>query len=123
MPTIDAKSLLALFESELSQVRFPDVDRDVLSSAMTSLEAASAEVAAAEARVQLARAAAADRQEALQKLCARAVAYARVYAEGSPALSASLDALTGEDRPSPPRKRGRPRKAAVEQVALPEAAQ
>lgn len=123
MPTTDAKLLLQLFEAELSHVRFPDVDRDVLVQALADLDAATADVATAEARVQTARSVAAEKHDALKKLSLRAIAYARVYADGSPELAAKLDALTGGERATAPRKRGRPRKSAVEQVALPEAAQ
>lgn len=114
----DARALLQLFDAELAGIKFPDVDRDVLTRALAALADADAEVAAADTRAQTARAAAADRRHELRELCRRALAYARVYAEGSAELSQRLDALAAPPRAAAPKKRGRPRKAAAEQVAI-----
>ncbi len=114
----DARALLQLFDSDLAEVKFPDVDREVLTRALAALAAADADVAAADARAQAARVTAAERRDELRRVCRRAVAYARVYAEGSPELSLKLDALAAPPRAVAPKKRGRPRKAAVEQVSI-----
>lgn len=118
MNDIDARALLQLFDADLTDVRFPDVDRDVLTRSLAALAEASAAVDAAEAQLLVARARSTERREELQRLCRRAVAYARVYAEATPALAPKLDALVGAPRAAGPKKRGRPRKPAPEQVAL-----
>ncbi|MCC6644305.1 MAG: hypothetical protein IT374_01880 [Polyangiaceae bacterium] len=118
MTDIDVAGLLQLFDAELAEVKFPEVDREVLARATSSLAAAEAAVAEADARAAASRAEALARREELGRVAARAVAYARVYAEGSPAVAAKLDALVSPPRALAPKRRGRPRKVPVEQVAI-----
>jgi ElaB/YqjD/DUF883 family membrane-anchored ribosome-binding protein len=134
------QSLLDLFAQDLADVRFADVDAKVLTRVAADVESAAAAVAAAQSVLDEARAALQHQQDVLLQLAQRALAYARVYAENDPALSASLEAialprvarqhragtrmdgsealvLSPEPQP-PPRKRGRARKENAEGEAL-----
>lgn len=130
------QSLLAIFGDYLADVRFPDVDAEVLGGAADEVRRLAQEVARAEAVLEAARAALADGQEVLLARSQRALAYARIFAEDDAALSARLDgvglpraarrvprsepAVAAADAPQPiesatangPR-RGRPRKEAA----------
>lgn len=113
------QALLALFESELKAVKFPDVDGAVLGQAAQRTRDAAEAVARAEAALELARGALAQSQETLLQKAHRAHAYARVYAEERPELALQLEAMAlprprpraGEQVAAPtPRRRGRPPK-------------
>lgn len=132
LPTL--QPLLDLFSSDLAAVRFGDVDGASLARLAVEAEAAEAEVAAAERTLEDARAVVAARTDALLQHAHRALAYARVFAEGDPALAAKLAAvalpkprkarsaeetLAEPDLASaPPRRpRGRPRKVPLAPLA------
>jgi hypothetical protein len=116
--------LRALFDSELADVRFGDLDATALERATASVRAAARELAEAEALAAAARASLESTRAALLQLGQRALAYARIYADGSPELAERLEtiAIGGETRraePRPitpgaveasPRRRGRPPK-------------
>jgi hypothetical protein len=110
--------LLDLFErGALQGVRFPDVDGPALAALAESVRESAAAVAEAEEALALARTALAERQQALIGKGQRALAYARIYAEGSAELRAELERIglpaprSANDAPAaPPRKRGRPPK-------------
>lgn len=118
------QSLVQLFQDELSGVKFPDVDADVLEKAVEKVRSASIALAEAEAIVEAAREQLTDAQEALFHKGQRALAYARVFAEEDAALAAKLDSLalprtqrkirneltSGEVQQ--PKRRGRPPKSA-----------
>jgi hypothetical protein len=93
------------------------------------VESAAEAVALAQSALDAAREALQDKQDALLQRAQRALAYARVYADGDEALSGQLDGvnlprstrrsrpedalvLSADPQPSP-RPRGRPRKAPV----------
>jgi hypothetical protein len=118
--------VLELFETELASVKFADLEADVLARAAEQTMVAAQAVAQAEATLETARAALADKQEVLAQKAQRALAYARVYAEDDAALSSRIDAIAlsrstrrtvklGDempglsDTPAPLRRRGRPR--------------
>ena len=110
-------ALLDLFARELSAVRFPDVDRDVLAEGAARVEEAALAVVAAELALAAARTALTEAQDNLHGRAQRALSYARVFADGNPDLRAQLDAIalpraTAAIRPdgTAPKKRGRPRK-------------
>jgi hypothetical protein len=132
------QAVLDLFATDLADLRFADVDANVLARLASETHAASEAVAVAQAALDTARSALQERQDALLAQAQRAHAYARVYAEGDDALVARLDAIAlprlarrnasggsgasakagGDDplvlsaEPSPAqRRRGRPRKA------------
>ena len=119
-------ALLAVFASDLADVRFGDLDRAALERGAGSVRAAADELADAEAAAEAARGALeAAREELLQK-GQRALAHARIHAEDLPEVSQRLQAITlGRDlrRGEPvalgghegaPRRRGRPPKVAGE---------
>jgi hypothetical protein len=122
---LPVKTLLDLFTAELHAVRFPDLDHQVLEKAAAEVRARAEELARAEAAAEAARTALQASQEAMLQKGQRALAYARIYAEDNPELTAKLDgiALPRSQRratrellvpdapaaaPSPPRRRGRP---------------
>ena len=123
------QTLLEIFESELASVKFPDVDKKVLDAAAEVVKARAEEVARAEATLDAARAALLESQDGLLQKGQRALAYARIFAEENPELSARLDtvqlprgkkanrtelpsAASSEDGEllGPPKRRGRPAK-------------
>jgi ElaB/YqjD/DUF883 family membrane-anchored ribosome-binding protein len=114
-------ALLEVFADDLASVQFPGIDAAVLEAAAERVEAAAAEVRRREAELEAARAQLrATQDDALHK-AQRAVAYARVFAQETPALAARLDAIAlgrdaapGAAAPAlpAPRKRGRPPKSA-----------
>jgi hypothetical protein len=120
------ETIIELFTSELSSVRFADLDGATLAQLATDAQAAADAVTVAQAALDGARHALQERQDALLTEAQRALAYAKVYAESDEALSARLeaialprarrrneaaDALVLSTEPTPAtRKRGRPRK-------------
>ena len=129
MPAV--QSLIDLYTADLAEVRFPDVDGRVLAEITEQVRAEAARVAAAELALESAKASLAAQRDALITRAQRALAYARVYAEEDPALSARLHALelprtarratreivesgtAAPDAGAPSRKRGRPPRAAA----------
>jgi hypothetical protein len=88
--------LLAIFATDLAQVRFGDLDRGTLEAAVNAVEAAAdaldkAEAAAAVARAELGRA-----QDELRLKGQRALAHARIYAESAPELAQQLEPIVLE---------------------------
>jgi hypothetical protein len=123
------QTVLDLFTTSLADVRFADVDGPTLARLAAGVEAAALAVATAQAALDAARDALQERQDALLQHAQRALAYARVYAEGDAALSQQLDTVTlprptrraraedalvlAADVQPAPRPRGRPRKVPV----------
>jgi hypothetical protein len=122
------QEVLDLFATDLTNMRFGDVDAQSLSNAAAAVQSAADEVASVEAQLADARGRLHENQDALLQRVQRALAYARVYAEADGALSARLEAIT---LPRPTRRvrpdasaisvepqierrpRGRPRKTPV----------
>lgn len=124
--------LLDLFATDLSDVRFGDVDGKTLAVVAGDVDAAAQAAASAQAAADAARAALQERQEALLQHAHRALAYAKVYAETNTALAARLDAIAlpraarrartetpdsapTSEAPVGRRPRGRPRKTPIAQ--------
>ncbi len=117
--------LLALFATDLAKLRFGDLDASVLEGAAGTVRAAARELAEAEALADGARAALETARKELLLKGQRALAYARVFAEGLPELAERLEGialaggprqseprlLTPEQAEAGPRRRGRPPKA------------
>jgi hypothetical protein len=101
------REVLAVFDDVLDDVRFPDVDGAALHTATDVVNAAHLELRRLEAAVDEARRRLDEAQESLLHKAQRAVAYARVYADGDTTLTARLDAI------ALPRSRG-PRPATPE---------
>jgi len=127
------QTVLDLFTTELADVRFGDVDANVLASLAADVESTAEAVASAQALLDDARSKLQERQDALLQQAQRALAYARVYAEPDAVLSARIDAIAlprpaKRARPEtdlltlsaePPRRpRGRPRKTPIETPML-----
>ncbi|MBL8620923.1 MAG: hypothetical protein JNK64_06450 [Myxococcales bacterium] len=123
------RELVELFAGPLATVSFPGVDGRRLGTLAAQVEADTAELARLDAAAAALRQRLSDARDDLLQRAQRALAYARVYAdgEGPPELAAQLDAVvlprTRSQRPAPavattaataepaaPRKRGRPRK-------------
>ncbi len=114
-----ASRVLSLYEEALRDVRFPDVDLALLVASRDALSAAQREVEALEAALSAARDVVRAKGAALDAATDRALAYARVFAEGNETLTARLRDLGRPLVPSdaavearPPRRRGRPPKSA-----------
>jgi hypothetical protein len=119
----ELKRLLDLFTTDLAKLRFGDLDASVLDGAASAVRAAAREVAEAEALADGARASLQAAQDTLMNKSQRALAYARIFAEGLPELRERLAGLaldgpvrqgSPEPTPSPevaPRRRGRPPRA------------
>jgi hypothetical protein len=122
------QKLLDLFVTgPLAKVHFPDVDGAALAELAEAVKQQGASVSEAEQRVVDARAALADGLETLRIQAQRALSYARIYADGQPAVRPLLDGIDLSRSPQPaasaPKRRGRPPKARAELDAdTPEAA-
>ena len=128
------QSVLELFATSLADVRFADVDAEVLARVAGDVEEAAGILEAAQAALDAAREGLQEKQDALLQQAQRALAYARVYAETDESLSARLEAITlpraprrsraedalvlSADAQPAPRPRGRPRKASVVESTL-----
>ncbi|WP_309889701.1 hypothetical protein [Archangium sp.] len=124
------RALLEVFSTELSEVKFPDVDAEVLDEAAARVKAQADAVTQAQVALEAARQALGESQEALLQKGQRALAYARVFAEEDAALSTKLEAISlpratrkvarveggapevaAQNDESAPKRRGRPPKA------------
>lgn len=122
-------TLLDLFASELADVRFGELDRVSLEKSAEQVRVAAAELGRAEAAADAARALLESAREALLQKGQRALAHARIHAEGTPELEQRLQAIvltrsTRRAEPMPvgiaealPRRRGRPPKATTAETS------
>lgn len=101
------REVLAVFEDELSEVRFGDVDAERLREVAARVRAAELEVEEARVRLDAARRLHDDELAGLSALAQRALAYARIYAEGDPALADRLAPLGAPEATGPARRRRR----------------
>lgn len=88
------QAVVTLFEGPLAGVRFGDVDAAGLSKLAIEVSQVATELAEHEAKLASLRQELEQRHEALLTLAQRALAYARIYAEGDQALSAQLSAIS-----------------------------
>ena len=88
------RELLALYEEEYSDVRFPELDLAVLQAAAADVEQAMVKVAAAEASIEPLREQVKVIEGELTQKVARALAFLKVFVEGDEAAYARLDVLT-----------------------------
>ncbi len=123
------QQVLDVYETHLPLVKFGDLEATVLSKAAEEVVTAASALERAEAALETARAALQEKQESLFQKAQRALAYARVYAEGDPELAARVEeiSLLRSSRRTPkvdgiegvsaapaaetPLRRGRPRKS------------
>jgi hypothetical protein len=120
-----AQEVINLYAEAMPEVRFPDLDLEVLENTANELRTALLSVERATAELEAARAAAQQQSELLEARTARALSYARVFAEGNALLTERIVALgrsSATVAPSaPPKKRGRPRKNTTTDTSLFEA--
>lgn len=88
-----AQLVLDFFENELAELKFADMDRSVLQTALEQVQALAEEQAQAEAALRAAQDNLQGSLDALLGKCQRALAYARIYAEGDPELARRLEAI------------------------------
>ncbi|MDP2345184.1 MAG: hypothetical protein Q8O67_29840 [Deltaproteobacteria bacterium] len=110
------REVLAFFRESLHTVKFPDVDADALTLQAMLVEEQFAAMKDLESALRDSRQKLEEAQEALLQKAWRAVAYARVYADGDEQLTARLEAIPFPVRTKktaatttaePPKKRGR----------------
>ena len=87
------REVLAVFSESLSSVRFPDVDASALAEAAVLVEQHAAEQRRLEAALEEQRKTLEESQEQLLQKAQRALAYARVFAEGDVLLSSRLEGI------------------------------
>ena len=87
------QEVVDLFTKELTHLRFGDLEAGVLAGSADEVKTVAAEVAEAEAVLEGVRARLAEKQDALLQKAQRALAYARVYAEGQPDLAARIEQI------------------------------
>lgn len=121
-----AREVIGLYAEAMPEVRFPDLDLEVLENTAAELRTALLSVERATAELEAARSAAQQQSELLEARTARALSYARVFAEGDALLTERIVALTRSGsgavaQPAAPKKRGRPRKNATADTSLFEA--
>ncbi|HSN24873.1 MAG TPA: hypothetical protein VLT45_01275 [Kofleriaceae bacterium] len=117
------RAVIALFETQLAKVAFPDVDAALLRRHADELRAAACAVENARAALEAAQHKLAERDVTLQHTVTRGLAYARIYAEAHPEIEAAIAALS-VPAPAPPpavaaKRRGRPPRASAELFATP----
>jgi hypothetical protein len=106
------RELLAIFEQELAEVRFPNVDGKILADLAARVDAETQRVEELRAQLDTAHAGLVDVKARLQKAAEQGLGYARVYAAGDADLLARLAEVN---------LGGEPRRRKLE-VAAPEAA-
>ena len=123
------QQVLDVYETNLPLVKFGDLEATVLADAAEEVALAATTLEQAEATLDAARSTLLEKQEGLLQKAQRALAYARVYAEGNAELSARVEEISlprssrrsqkvesvDSSQPAPiaqaPRRRGRPRKS------------
>lgn len=123
----DLRAVIELFATELAKVPFPDVDAASLKRHADAVRAEAAAVATARRALDAAEAGQAAKVAELARAAARAIAYAKIYAESHPERSALVAALAAlETKPAPaagvvalPKRRGRPPRQSAELFSVP----
>lgn len=112
------QKVLALFENELRDVRFPDVDAEILEALVQHVWEAQAEVEQAERALEAVRARRAGHVEALDGVVQKALAYARVFSENDSPLRERISDIDrehgGVSVAASAGKRGRPKKRSLQ---------
>jgi hypothetical protein len=115
-----ARATLDLYGGALREVRFPDLDREVLEASAEELRDAQLEVECIESALEQARCVLREKAELLLAQAERGLSYARIFASGNCELSALVGEIERLARSAPsataeaPKKRGRPRKTPQE---------
>jgi hypothetical protein len=85
--------LVAIFEEQLSEVQFPNVNHQTLASLVEHVRASAEAVAAAQAQVATAEAALGDSRDELFVRAEQALAYAKIYAATDAKLLERLNGI------------------------------
>jgi hypothetical protein len=110
------RDILALFESDLSDARFGDLDATALETLAEEVRDRARDVDAARAALDASHAALEEARAILSKRAEQALAYARVFAEEHEEVAARVEAIQDE-RGEPAAK---PRRAKKKNGAEPE---
>lgn len=117
-----AREILELYASALPEVAFPDLDLASLHVSAEQLRTAQDEVDRLESELRDAREQLSALSSALDARAERALAYARIYAEGKPELQAAVSAVRAQGahdaEGAATKRRGRPRKHDVHESQL-----
>ncbi|MEY4508880.1 MAG: hypothetical protein RLZZ450_1002 [Pseudomonadota bacterium] len=109
-----SREILELYASALPEVAFPDLDLASLHACADQLREAQDVVDRLESELHDARELVASQSAALDARAERALAYARIYAEGKPELQAAVSAIrpygAHDGEAGATKRRGRPRK-------------
>lgn len=114
------RDLVALFDNDLADVRFPDVSREALGELVGKVSALVGDVNAAQEAFEKSQADLTQNQQLLMEMARRGLLYARVFAENNHELLGKLGAinLKASKAPSATSKpRGRPPKSAEDAPA------
>lgn len=98
------RDILALFEGPLADARFGDLDAGALDELAARVRDRAREVDDARASLDAAHAALEEARAILSRRAEQGLAYAKVFAEGDPALAADLASLDGEPELRAPRR-------------------
>jgi hypothetical protein len=116
-----ARATLELYSTSLREVRFPDLDHELLEAAAEELRDAQQEVECIESALEQARGVVREKIAQLNAQADRGLSYARIFAAGNAQLSSRIGEIERLGRTqaqgSPAegnKKRGRPRKAGQE---------
>jgi hypothetical protein len=106
-PIIDpVKEVIALFNTELESVTFPELNAEILNSFVEQVKTKALELQELQAKVLNAKEALEASQNELLQKTTRALAYAKVYAEGKQELSEKLSMINLSTKSIIPRKKG-----------------
>jgi hypothetical protein len=105
-PIIDpVKEVIALFNTELESVTFPELSATILNNFVEQVKNKATELQELQAKVLNAKEALEASQNELFQKATRALAYAKVYAEGKEDLSEKLATINLSGKSSSPRKK------------------
>ncbi|MCB9597574.1 MAG: hypothetical protein H6719_32950 [Sandaracinaceae bacterium] len=110
------REVLAVFEEELSEVRFGDLDAARLQEVAARVRAAELDVEEARVRLDATKRLYEEELANLGALAQRALAYARIYADHDPALADRLAPLASPGASPPRRKRKRKSDGEVDEL-------
>lgn len=129
VPT-ELREVVEFYREVMTEVKFPDVDLEVLEAGVSQVNEQAQAVESARAALEAARGELEAAQQELRQTAQRAIAYARVYVQGQPEreeLDGRLDALEVEKKKpargksrKPRKKRGRRAAPATTERAAPE---
>jgi hypothetical protein len=88
------EELRIIFKEQLSSVAFPDINLNIIDALIGKVHAGVEELTAAEKRVEAAQEALNAANDELQQKCIKALAYAKIFAEGQEELYDKLSSIS-----------------------------